>query len=90
MILFREYVADKWFIVSSNTQLVYLWIKDLNECTLPDKDENLSCLIAICQSSTVFEYMVYSKDENERGVLKGNQYVTSGKKESASIKQQDN
>ena len=38
MIEFREYVANKWFIVSSNTQMVKHWVKDSNKYTLSGKD----------------------------------------------------
>ena len=80
MILFRQYITKKWFIVSSNTKLVERWVKDSNECTISGKDESSSTIIAICRSSTVFEYKLEARDEAERRVLKGNQYITSGKK----------
>ena len=80
MIHFRQYVTEKWFIVSSNTQLVERWVKDSNECTISGKDECFSSIIAICRSSTVFEYKLEAKEEAERRVLKGNQYITSGRK----------
>ena len=79
MIEFREYVKYKWFIVSSNMQLVERWVKDSNECTLSGKDKNFSNIITICRSSTVFEYKFEAKDETEKRVLKGNTFLTSGK-----------
>lgn len=35
-------------------------------------------MIDTCQSSTIFEYKDYAKEETETRSLKGNQYVASG------------
>ena len=67
-------------IISSNAELVELWVKGSNRCMMLGKDEKISSVIAICRSSTVFDYEEITKEEVETRKLKGNQYTTSGKK----------
>ena len=67
------------FIVVSNTHLVERWVKDSNECTYSGKDPHFASLIGMCRSTTVFEYKSESLKQAHCRVLKGNQFVTSGK-----------
>jgi len=53
---------------------------------MSDNDEKLSSFIAIWRSSTVFDYKEDAKEEAETRNLKGNQYMTSGKKDNNIVK----
>ena len=79
MINFNEYVESNWLPIVTNTQLVERWVKDSNECTYTGKDDHFASMVAICRSSTVFDY----KEEANRAatcrVLKGNTYLTTGR-----------
>ena len=78
MLKFRGYIKDNWFIVVTNTQLVERWVKDSNECTHSGKDDIFSSMIAICRSTTVFDYKEQAKAAARERILKGNQHMATG------------
>ena len=78
MLAFKEYVKNNWLVVVTNTQLVERWVKDSNECTYSGKDDNFASMIAVCCSSSVFEYKDDAKVEAYQRDLRGNQFFLSG------------
>ena len=76
---FFTYCKNNFFVVVSNTQLVEIWVKDSNECTLSGIDEHFSLLIGLCWLTTVFEYKSLSLKESHNCVFKRNTWKTSGK-----------
>ena len=76
---FGVYIKQNWLIVVTNTQLVERWVKDSNECTHSVKDDHIASLIAICRSTTVFEYKYESKQLAKERTLRGNQHYSAGK-----------
>ena len=76
---FRKYIKANWYIVPTNTQLVERWVKDSNECTHSGKEDHVASLIAVYRSVTVFEYKYEAKEAAKDRVLRGNQFLSSGK-----------
>ena len=77
---FRTYVKNKWFIMPSNTQLVERYVKDANECTVTTKDPHFASLLAFLRSSTVFQFNSLAQATEEDRIIKGNQFLSTGRR----------
>ena len=55
------------------------WVKDSNECTHSGKEDHVASLITVCRSVIIFEYKYEAKETAKHIVLRGNQFLSSGK-----------
>ena len=75
----QAYVKKEWLILPSNTQLVETWVKNANECTETGEDQHFLSMLALCQSTHVFDIKYKANREAEVRELKRKKYFTKGK-----------
>ena len=79
MELFRHYMSNNWFKMTTNSQLTERWVEDSNECTATSKDENISNIHAIIRSRTVMYFNDDIRDDHVDRTRKAIKFNTRGK-----------